>query len=268
MAAGISKPGASAGTSRGRLISTQHRVSNGKGESIRGVNGRERGETQQDEKPSADVGLGRVPVPRDDLLDPARLVLGDGDTCPEGLALHEPPDLPEHDGGVWVPVDVAVLERESIGLELGEDFLDVLAQREQAGIQRVRLAHLEHAALDVHRPLSSLDVDHPVPTDTRAGVDPKDAHGLDGGTGEARAPTMLHDHGRVRIRDAMTPGFILFTIVFLGIAMIWDLGKRAIALQRERLGLSEPEQQPVPKELVAAWEEAGAGLVNDKADAR
>jgi hypothetical protein len=243
-------------------------VSDCEGEGIGGIDCGERGEAEQNEKPPPDVGLGRVPVPSDDLLDPARLVLGDGDTEPEGLALHQPTDFPEHESSVGVSVDVAVLERERIRLELGEDFLDVLAQGEEPGVERVRLAHLEYAALDVLRSLPSLDVDHPVPTDTRAGVDPKDAHGLDGGTGEARAPTMLHDHGRVRIRDAMTPGFILFTIVFLGIAMIWDLGKRAIALQRERLGLSEPEQQPVPKELVAAWEEAGAGLVNDKADAR
>jgi hypothetical protein len=146
-------------------------MSDGEGEGVRGVDSRERSEAEQDEKPPPDVGLGRVPVPSDDLLDPARLVLGNGDTEPERLALHETTDLPQHEGGVWVSVDETVLERERARLELGEDIFDVLAQREEPGIQRVPLAHLEYAALDVHRSLSSLDVDHPVATETRAGVD-------------------------------------------------------------------------------------------------
>lgn len=163
-------------------------MSDGKGESVGGIDSRERGETEQDEKAPTDVGLGRVPVPSDDLLDPTRLVLGNGDAGPECLALHEPPDLPEYEGSVWVSVHVAVLERESIGPELGEDFFEVFAKGKQPGVQRVRLAHLEDAALDVRWPLASLDVDHPVPTEARAGVDSQDAHGLDGRAGEARAP--------------------------------------------------------------------------------
>jgi hypothetical protein len=146
-------------------------VSDCEGEGIGGIDCGERGEAEQNEKPPPDVVLGRMPVPSDDLLDPARLVLGNGDTEPERLALHETTDLPQHEGGVWVSVDETVLERERARLELGEDIFDVLAQREEPGIQRVPLAHLEYAALDVHRSLSSLDVDHPVATETRAGVD-------------------------------------------------------------------------------------------------